>query len=65
MSSSQPTPDVIAERYRVIEGPIPGGMADVYKAYDLRNEHGEVAVKVLRPTHATEDSLASRKSETH
>jgi AAA domain/Protein kinase domain len=32
-------------------------MADVYKAYDLRNEHGEVAVKVLRPIHAAEDSL--------
>lgn len=38
----------IANRYHVVDGPLPGGaMAQVYKAYDLRNEHGEVAVKLL------------------
>jgi serine/threonine protein kinase len=59
--SSVTAPHLIAERYHVLEGPIAGGMADVYKAYDLQNEFGEVAVKVLRPTHAAEDSLRFEK----
>lgn len=53
----------IAGRYHVIDGPIGGGMADVFKAYDLRNEHGEVAVKVLRPTATGDSGSLSFKAE--
>jgi serine/threonine protein kinase len=57
MPSPPARPDLLAKRYHVVDGPLEGGMADVYKAYDLQNEHGEVAVKVLRPINAAEDSL--------
>jgi hypothetical protein len=55
------TPSTIAERYNVVDGPVVGGMADVYKAYDLQNEFGEVAVKLLRPTRASEDEMRFNK----
>jgi serine/threonine protein kinase len=54
-------PKQIAGRYHVVEGPIPGGMADVYKAYDLRNEFGEVAVKLLRPVRPDDDVMRFKK----
>ena len=37
----------INDRYHVIDGPLDEGLTSVYQAFDLRNEFGQVAVKVL------------------
>lgn len=45
---SQLAPRVIGERFQLVGDPLPGGaLAQVYKAFDLQGEHGQVAVKLL------------------
>ena len=63
MGAPSAKPHVVAGRYHVLEGPIAGGTADVFKAFDLSNEFGEVAVKVLRATGSTDTLQVSFERE--
>ena len=50
---------VLAGRYQLLEQSGMGGMAIVYRAYDMRTGH-QVAVKVLRPEFAQDADYVSR-----
>ncbi|UCE27643.1 MAG: serine/threonine protein kinase [Candidatus Coatesbacteria bacterium] len=41
--------DLVADRYKLVENLGSGGMADVWRARDLRDGRGDVALKFIRP----------------
>ncbi len=59
-------PTIINERYVLSENPLSGGMAEIYKAADIKNDFKQVAIKIFKHGELKEEIIKeSFRRETH
>ena len=57
---------IINERYFLLEKPLSGGMAEIYKALDTKNDGKHVAIKIFKHGEIREEIIKeSFRRETH